>query len=136
MDRTDANGCPVPSSHARFSAGTAAKNKRGYFRSVSEIEFRTPYVVAERWIVARMLRFMSAKNVHSDTLSVRPQNSLQCKATRKTVASIGDARGTIACSMQLPAGSRELWRRGRSTSKKTYHGAKAGFGQGFASANE
>jgi hypothetical protein len=35
---------------------------------VSEIEFRTLYVVAERWIVARMLRFMSAKNVHSDTL--------------------------------------------------------------------
>jgi hypothetical protein len=75
MDRTDANGCPVPSSHARFSAGTAAKNKRGYFRSVSEIEFRTPYVVAERWIVARMLRFMSAKNVHSDTLFVCPRFS-------------------------------------------------------------
>jgi hypothetical protein len=41
---------------------------------VSEIEFRTPYAVAERWIVARMLGFMHAKNVHSDTLSVRPQN--------------------------------------------------------------
>jgi hypothetical protein len=38
--------------------------------SVSEIEFRTPYVVAEQWIVARMLRFMHAKNVHSDTLPV------------------------------------------------------------------
>jgi hypothetical protein len=37
---------------------------------VSEIEFRTPYVVGERWIVARMLRFMHAKNVHSDTLPV------------------------------------------------------------------
>jgi hypothetical protein len=41
---------------------------------VSEIEFRTPYVVAERWIVARMLRFMHAKNVHSDTLSICPRN--------------------------------------------------------------
>jgi hypothetical protein len=39
---------------------------------VSEIEFRTPYVVAERWIVARMLRFMHAKNVHSDTLRSNP----------------------------------------------------------------
>ena len=41
---------------------------RGQIASVSEIEFRTPYVVAERWIVARRLRFMHAKNLHSDTL--------------------------------------------------------------------
>ena len=39
---------------------------------VSEIEFRTLYVVAERWIVARTLRFMHETNVHSDTLSVCP----------------------------------------------------------------
>jgi hypothetical protein len=42
--------------------------------SVSEIEFRTPYVVAERWIVARMLRFIHAKTVHSDTLQECPRN--------------------------------------------------------------
>jgi hypothetical protein len=48
---------------------------RRHDTSVSEIEFRTPYVVAERWIVARMLRFMHAKNVHSDTLVPIPLNS-------------------------------------------------------------
>src|ERR1700729_796291 len=36
--------------------------------SLSEIEIRTPYVVAERLIVALMLRFKPAKNVLSDTL--------------------------------------------------------------------
>ena len=36
---------------------------------MSEIEFCTPYVVAEEWVVARMLRFMHAKNCFSDTLS-------------------------------------------------------------------
>src|SRR5271154_3723005 len=36
--------------------------------SVSEIEFRTLYVVAERWILGCMLRFMHAKNHFSDTL--------------------------------------------------------------------
>jgi hypothetical protein len=38
--------------------------------SVSEIEFCTLYVVAERWILARILRFMHAKNNYSDTLPV------------------------------------------------------------------
>ena len=45
--------------------------KGGQPDSVSEIEFRAPYVVAERWVVARMLRFMHAKNVRSDTLLIR-----------------------------------------------------------------
>jgi hypothetical protein len=36
--------------------------------SLSEIEIRTPYVVAERLIVPLMLRFKPAKNVLSDTL--------------------------------------------------------------------
>jgi hypothetical protein len=42
----------------------------GRFRSVSEIEFCTLYVVAERWILACIFRFMHAKNHFSDTLSV------------------------------------------------------------------
>jgi hypothetical protein len=41
---------------------------RGQTDSLSEIEFRTPYVVAERLIVALMLRFKPAKKVLSDTL--------------------------------------------------------------------
>jgi hypothetical protein len=36
--------------------------------SVSEIEFCTLYVVAERWILGCILRFMHAKNHFSDTL--------------------------------------------------------------------
>ena len=52
------------------SALKAMRTLKGQTNSVSEIEFRTPYVVAERWIVARLLRFMHAKNVHSDTLLV------------------------------------------------------------------
>jgi hypothetical protein len=38
--------------------------------SVSEIEFRTLYVVAERWILGCILRFMHAKNHFSDTLLI------------------------------------------------------------------
>jgi hypothetical protein len=40
----------------------------GIGMSLSEIEIRTPYVVAERLIVALMSRFKPAKNVLSDTL--------------------------------------------------------------------
>ena len=40
--------------------------------SVSEIEFCTLYVVAERWILGCMLRFVDAKNDFSDTLPVCP----------------------------------------------------------------
>ena len=46
--------------------------KGGQPDSLSEIEFRTSYVVAERLIVAPMLRFKPAKNVLSDTLSGCP----------------------------------------------------------------
>jgi hypothetical protein len=45
--------------------------------SLSEIEIRTPYVVAERLIVALMLRFKPAKNVLSDTLVWCPLISLE-----------------------------------------------------------
>jgi hypothetical protein len=52
---------------------------RGQTDSLSEIEFRTPYVVAERLIVALMLRFKPAKKVLSDTLrSNHRLNSLMC----------------------------------------------------------
>jgi hypothetical protein len=40
----------------------------GQTDSVSEIEFCTLYVVAERWILGCILRFMHAKNHFSDTL--------------------------------------------------------------------
>jgi hypothetical protein len=43
---------------------------------VSEIEFCTLYVVAERCILGCMLRFMHAKNHFSDTLSVCPSLGL------------------------------------------------------------
>jgi len=49
-----------------------AKNRlreiRGHDPSVSEIEFCTLYVVAERWILGCILRFMRANNHFSDTL--------------------------------------------------------------------
>jgi hypothetical protein len=52
--------------------------------SLSEIEIRTPYVVAERLIVALMLRFKPAKNVLSDTLVcfplIRPSCGLDVRA--------------------------------------------------------
>jgi hypothetical protein len=41
---------------------------RGHDTSVSEIEFCTLYVVAERWIFGCILRFMHAENHFSDTL--------------------------------------------------------------------
>ena len=41
---------------------------RGHDTSVSEIEFCTLYVVAERWILGCILRFTHAKNHFSDTL--------------------------------------------------------------------
>jgi hypothetical protein len=41
---------------------------RRHDTSVSEIEFCTLYVVAERWILDCILRFMHAKNHFSDTL--------------------------------------------------------------------
>jgi hypothetical protein len=41
---------------------------------VSEIEFCTLYVVAERWILGCILRFMHAKNHFSDTLSFSPRH--------------------------------------------------------------
>jgi hypothetical protein len=47
---------------------------RGQTDSVSEIEFCTLYVVAERWILGCILRFMHAKNHFSDTLQVSPFN--------------------------------------------------------------
>src|ERR1700733_14024040 len=40
--------------------------------SVSEIEFCTLYVVAERWILGCILRFKHAKNHFSDTLGTSP----------------------------------------------------------------
>jgi hypothetical protein len=40
--------------------------------SVSEIEFCTLYVVAERWILGCILRFMHAKIHFSDTLVCCP----------------------------------------------------------------
>jgi hypothetical protein len=40
----------------------------GQTDSVSEIEFCILYVVAERWILGCILRFMHAKNHYSDTL--------------------------------------------------------------------
>jgi hypothetical protein len=40
----------------------------GHPESVSEIEFCTLYVVAERWILGCILRFMHAKDHFSDTL--------------------------------------------------------------------
>ena len=49
-----------------------AREFRGQTESLSEIEIRTPYVVAERLIVALMLRFKPAKNVLSDTLRNNP----------------------------------------------------------------
>jgi len=64
--------------------------------SVSEIEFRTPYVVAERWIVARMLRFMHAKNVHSDTLRNNPHRYEQWD--RKIKSSFPDLRAEWRCN--------------------------------------
>ena len=62
---------------------------RRHDTSVSEIEFRTPYVVAERWIVARMLRFMHAKNVHSDTLIPIPRYAMERQSSSSSV--IGNA---------------------------------------------
>jgi hypothetical protein len=45
--------------------------------SVSEIEFCTLYVVAERWILDCILRFMHAKNHFSDTLiPIHPRGNL------------------------------------------------------------
>jgi hypothetical protein len=44
---------------------------RGHHMSVSEIEFCTLYVVAERWILGCILRFMHAKNHFSETLIYR-----------------------------------------------------------------
>src|ERR1700691_2528398 len=41
---------------------------RRHDTSVSEIEFCNLYVVAERWILGCILRFMHAKNHFSDTL--------------------------------------------------------------------
>jgi hypothetical protein len=41
---------------------------------VSEIEFCTLYVVAERWILGCMLRFVRANNDFSDTLFVCPES--------------------------------------------------------------
>src|SRR5271170_2064287 len=52
---------------ARTGAGLALFSKC-HFCSVSEIEFCTLYVVAERWILGCILRFMRAKNHFSDTL--------------------------------------------------------------------
>jgi hypothetical protein len=49
---------------------------RRHDTSLSEIEIRTPYVVAERLIVALMLRFKPARNVLSDTLiPIHPSSS-------------------------------------------------------------
>ncbi len=44
----------------------------GQTDSVSEIEFCTLHVVAERWILGCILRFMHAKNHFSDTLRKYP----------------------------------------------------------------
>jgi hypothetical protein len=56
--------------------------------SLSEIEFRTPYVVAERLIVALMLRFKPAKKVLSDTL----RNGDLCAGAGAHCRSLGCAR--------------------------------------------
>jgi hypothetical protein len=56
----------------RNSTFDSCRTNAGQTYSVSEIEFCTLYVVAERWILGRMLRFVHAKNHFSDTLRNRP----------------------------------------------------------------
>lgn len=53
---------------------TSMDGKRGRTDSVSEIDFCTLYVVAERWILACMLRFVRVKNDFSDTLRSNPRS--------------------------------------------------------------
>jgi hypothetical protein len=55
-------------SRIRNDSGIEKPSHRCQPWSLSEIEICTPYVVAERLIVALMLRFKPAKNVLSDTL--------------------------------------------------------------------
>jgi hypothetical protein len=61
--------------HLRLSLARSLGFTKFHFRSVSEIEFCTLYVVAERWILGCILRFMHGKNDFSDTLSVCPRNA-------------------------------------------------------------
>jgi hypothetical protein len=53
--------------------GKSRGKNPGSTDSVSEIEFCTLYVVAERWFLGSILRFMHAKNHFSDTLRRCPQ---------------------------------------------------------------
>jgi hypothetical protein len=55
-------------------SGSAYKSSiRRQYDNVSEIEFRTLHVVAERWTLGCMLRFVRANNDYSDTLMICPQ---------------------------------------------------------------
>ena len=57
---------------------------------MSEIEFCTLYVVAERWILGCILRFMHAKNHFSDTL-------IPIHQSEPSIA--GPSGGQTACSL-------------------------------------
>jgi hypothetical protein len=72
LERNAKAYCPSEPSGCLSANFTDGRFLWGLFRSVSEIEFCTLYVVAERWILGCILRFMHAKNHFSDTLSVRP----------------------------------------------------------------
>jgi hypothetical protein len=72
---------------------------RGQTDSVSEIEFCTLYVVAERWILGCILRFMHAKNHFSDTL--RKLTLYRCVSKPKRTH-LEPQRAFVSWSMEHP----------------------------------
>jgi hypothetical protein len=76
---------------------------RRHDTSVSEIEFCTLYVVAERWILGCILRFMHSKNHFSDTRYlftwVRSAGSSLLQAGEADVVAIEDG-GPVAQTKQ------------------------------------
>ena len=92
----DTNPVKVPSRGNPGTITSFLKEMREQTDSVSEIEFCTLYVVAERWILGCILRFMHAKNHFSDTLIPRHPHRFRIVRWRSMNASKGGDESPFA----------------------------------------